>query len=303
MNIGTYSASRKEILYWLITAATFVAMIGLGVWINNKVSEGTYEKQRLYQTAIKTTDKGEFNYSIDSRQGNVLTYGTFTFLDLYKFPEMNKEFAYVQKTKEEYNRHEREVCETYYRTETETRTEYDTDGEPYEVEYEVEVPYEECHTEEYYEWDYQGSEQQESKRVKFMEREYNTSTFHFGFTRSIDASEIIQGANDRYWYPEGKKESNFFGFGGHSVGDIRYHYDIRDTQVSGSIFVNTYNGTLEPAESGGLNVSSSSIEQRVTDASTQATVAAWTFGIFWTLLTIGATIGVTYLWWQAVYGI
>ena len=282
-------------------------MVSLGVWLNNKILEGTYEKQRLYQTAIKTSDKDEFNYAIDSRQGNVLTYGTFTFLDLYKFPEMDKEFAYVQKTKEEYTEKEREVCETHYRTETQTqtRTEYDADGNAYEVEYEVEVevPYEECHTETYYEWDYVESDTLESKRVKFMEREYNTSQFHFGFTRSIDASEIIKGATDRYWYPDGKKESNFFGWGGHSVGDIRYHYDVRDTQVSGTIFVNTYNGTLEPAESGGLNVSSSSIEQRVTDASTQATTAKWAFFAVWTLLTIGATIGVTYLWWQAVYGI
>lgn len=300
MNIGTYSLTKKEALLWLVSAAVMVAFISLGIFLHGKILNDTHDKQRLYQTAIKTKNGEEFNYSIDTRQGNILTYGTFHFVDFVKFPEMTKEFSQVIKTEEEYNRHEREVCETHYETETQYETVTDDEGNTTTEAVEVEVPVEECHTEEYYEWDYNGSETLEGQKVKLYEREYPSSMFAYGSSRGINASEIVNGATGQYWYKNGDKGEGFFGIGGASVGDLRYRYDVRDASVSGSIFVNTSQGFMKAVEGNIIRVHRESIEERVEKINTEAAWASGGFIALWVILTIGATIGVTALWHEKV---
>jgi hypothetical protein len=265
-------------LWWLISATTAVAFISLGIFVHSRILDGLYKKQHLYQTAIRTTDKEQFNYSIDSKQGNILTYGTFHFVDFVKFPEMKKSFSMVEKTKERYTRHEHEEC--------------DTDEEGNETN---------CHTVVEYTWDYAGRERLEGKKVKFFDREYNTSQFAFGSIRDIDAGEIVDGSVGHYWYPEGDKGYKFFGFGGNNVGDIRYKYSVRDETVTGSIFINTYSG-FQSAENGIIRVDKASIEERVKNVTIEAKWASGGFIVLWTLLTIAATVGVTYLWFSKVHG-
>ena len=282
MNIGTYSLTKKEALLWLLSAAVMVAFISLGIWIHGNIMNGYHDKQRLYQTAIKTENGEEFNYSIDTRQGNIMTSGTFTFVDFVKFPEMKQQFSKVTKTEEEYTRHEEEVCEDTYDSEG------NVDGET-------------CHTEVSYSWDFNGSDTLEGQKVKFFEREYPSSMFRFGSERGIDASEVIDGIEGHYYYPNGIGSCIFSWGECDREGNIRYYYSVRDGAVSGSIFVNTSQGHLKPAEgSGAINVGSDTIEEKTKKAATEA---AWVRGGFialWVILTIGATIGVTALWHEKV---
>lgn len=276
MNIGTYFNNKTNFLYWLLSATILVVFISLGIWLHEKVIDSSYERQKLYQTALKTQDKDEFNYSVDSRQGNVLSYGTFTFIDFVKFPEMNKEFSKVTKTEERYTRHQHEECDT------------DEDGNDTN-----------CRTVVDYSWDYNGRETIEGQKVKFFDREYNTSKFSFHSDRSVNASEIIPGANE-YWYPEGYKGEGFLGFGGASEGDLRYEYDVRDNSTVGSIFINTYKG-LNPAENNIIEVSDKTIKERFDSVIAEAQIAGIGFIVGWTLLTLCATGGSIYYWWVKVY--
>ena len=264
-----------------MSAAVFVAFTSLGIFLHGKILHGLQDRQRLYQTAIKTENGDEFNYSIDTKQGNIMTYGTFHFVDFVKFPEMTKKFSQVTRTEEKYTRHEEEVCEDTY----------DSEGN---------VTGESCHTEVSYSWDYNGSDSLEAKKVKFFGREYSTSMFALGGGSTIDASEIVKGAEGRYWYPEGDKGESFFGFGGADVGDIRYHYDVRGATVTGSIFVNTYNG-LKAAEGDVIRLEKASIDDRVKQVATEANWASGGFIFLWIILTLGTTAGVTYWWVENLY--
>lgn len=207
-----------------------------------------------------------------------MTSGTFTFVDLVSFPEMKQKFSQVTKSEQEYTRHEEEVCEDTY----------DSEGN---------VTGETCHTEVTYSWDFNGSESLQGEKVTLFGREYSSSTFSFGSGRGIDASEIVDGADGHYWYPKGKG-SCIFSWGECDREDnIRYYYSVRDNSVSGSIFVNTSQGYLKPAEgSGAINVGSDTIEGKLKAVESQIAWSSGGFIFLWVLLTIGATIGATVLW-------
>lgn len=278
MSIGTYlpnNGNKRVSILWLISAILGVAFIALGIWIHGIITESQYKEKRLYQTALKITDAKQFNYSVETKQGNVLAYGTFTFPDLVKFPEMTKSFAYIKKTKEKYTRHEREVCEDTY----------DSEGN---------VTGEECHTEEYHTWDYQTSEELSGKKVKFMNKEYSRSQFHFPWGESINASDIIKGETERCWYPERKK--TWLGF--EKEGNIRWCYDGMNSSYQGSIFLNTFNGLSDITGSNKIMVSNQTIEERIKGVELGAKLATGFFVFFWILLTIGAIAGSAYLFYE-----
>ena len=58
---------------YLILITTIMFCVLVDIWIG--ITLNNHEKQHasLYRTALKTTDKGRFNYIIDSNQGNVVT--------------------------------------------------------------------------------------------------------------------------------------------------------------------------------------------------------------------------------------
>lgn len=234
------------------------------MWINSIILENSYKTLRTYRTAIKVDKADKFNYSIDTRQGNVLAWANFKAVGGVKFPEMNKSFLAVEKHRERYTRHEDRVCTT------------DSEGN------------ESCHTEISYDWDHYGEEKLESPQVDIYGRNYPTS--NFGFTlRSTKAYDVVPGADD-YWYVDGKPSW----FWGASEGDTRYYYKVVDLNVSGSILVNTRNGTLENLGGGKIGVSDQSIEQRIEEQKNKASLAKWAFIIVWTILTLGISGGIAY---------
>src|SRR5690606_33923343 len=119
-----------------------------------------------------------------------------------------KSFSKVEKVEERYTRHTREVCETHYRTETRTRTVYDADGNSSTETYTVEVPYDVCHTEVYYTWDYQQSWDKSAKEVDMAGRKYPIDKFGLS-TRTVDAKDIVPGAKGKYVQ---KEEKGWFGW-------------------------------------------------------------------------------------------
>jgi len=123
----------------LLVVLGAILLLPVGFAAKGAIDAGGEKNARMYNTAIQATEQDRFNYAIDSHQGKLIGSGEFKPTQLVKFPEMNKAYAAVDKTKEEYTMHTREVC-------TDT---YDAEGN---------VTGESCHTETYYTWDDAGTE-------------------------------------------------------------------------------------------------------------------------------------------------
>lgn len=294
MKLETFLTNKKLLLSLAVVAGA-VFLISIGVWIENKIVDGAEQNARMYQTATQTKNDKEFNYSIDTKQGNMFGSVTVRSVDLVKFPEMKKEFPRVEKTMERYTRHTREVCETKYRTVTKFRTVPDGEGGYTSEQYTEEIPYEECHEEVYYEWDTVDHWELEAKEVDMAGRKYPMSMFSFG-TRGIDAREIIEGATGKYVMIEADHWIDIDWLDSGKEGDVRYSYDVLDLPQSGTVFLNS-SGALRPVSGGRIALSSTSAAEQVKNAQNAAETQKIIFRVFWVFLVLAELFGLGYLVW------
>lgn len=244
-------------------------LIALGIWISGLILDGAEKNYRTYQTAIQIANDTEFNYSIDTKQGNILAPITVHKVDEVKFDEMNKSFPAVKKVEEEYTRHEREVCTT------------DSEGN------------ESCHTEVYYEWDYSQEWSKYATEVMVAGRKYSPSLFHLS-NNSVKASEIIDGEQGTYTYV--RSSGGFWGrsiFSSDSEGDLRYSYRVTQLPQSGTIFANTTDH-LKPVSGHAFVLEQQTPQERVDSAKSAVEFHRWGFGITWTVITIVCVIATVY---------
>lgn len=160
----------------LIVLLGFILLCGFAFGVKGHMDSDGYKTQVKYQTAIQATDKTHFNYAVDTQQGNLLAHGTFTTdtAKLVKFPEMKQSYTYVDRVKEHYTMHTREVCEEENKEES-------------------------CHTEIYYTWDEVADDTLTASKVNFYGRQYNPAIFSFrAFHQSLD-NYYLDG-DDRYTY-------------------------------------------------------------------------------------------------------
>lgn len=276
----------------LIVALGVPLLLVMGFGIKDKINEGGERNARLYNTAIQATETGRFNYAIDSRQGKLLGYGTFTATQEVKFPEMSKGFAYVEKTKEEYVQKQREVCETHYRTETRTRTVTDADGNTSTETYTEEVPYEVCHTETYYEWDYAGSDELSTPAFKLHGREYPAAAFALGgYKHSTDPCKFTP-ANTAGWLQEknGCDDGYYY-----TDNDTRYDYRVLDMTFKAGFIADVTDGTLKPLSGSQLALRDATPEQMVKEANDYGT-AGTVFIVMWFIVVLGSFGALGYAW-------
>jgi hypothetical protein len=291
-------STNKKLLLSLGVVAGAVLLIAGGIGIHNALTNGAEENARLYQTAIQTQNDNEFNYSIDTKQGNVLAEVTVSPVDLVKFDEMNKEFVKVKKIKERYTRHERTVCETKYRSETRTRSVYDSATQSYSTEtYTEQVPYTECHQETYYSWDQIDKWEKSAKEVDMAGRKYSIGLFSLG-TQGIDAKDIIPGETGKYVRED---VDSWLDIGwGDSEGDIRYGYSVLSLPKSGTVFLNVTEG-VKPVFGRLIDLQGKKPATLVTEAQkaaeTQGTVFTW----FWGFLVILWLGGLGFYVWFGDY--
>ena len=259
---------NHEVLMYIGVAVIAAALIALSFPISNAILDGAEQNARKYQTALQTRNDKEFNYSIDTKQSNVLAPITVHQVDTVKFPEMNKSFPYVEKTTEEYTRHEREVCENTYNSKG------DVTGET-------------CHTEVDYSWDYDSSDSLQANEVQVAGRNYPYSMFNVRNPNSVDAKDIIDGQEGHYVYQ--RVSGGFFGrawLSSDTEGDKRTSYRVGSLPVSGTIFANMQDG-LRPVNGSVFNLESKSPQELVEAAKGAANVAKWAFRVAWWVLVLG----------------
>lgn len=250
----------------LLVVLTAILLLPVGFGIRQAINDGGEKTARMYNTAIQATEQDRFNYAIDSRQGKLIGSGHFKPNQLVKFPEMSKDYAYVQKTKEEYTEHE--SCYT------------DDDGN------------EHCST--YYTWDSAGSEELETPTYKLHNRDYPAGLFNTAsFAGSIDCSEFMGAGGGEGWF-----ESKHGCLGGYNYedDDTRYGYDVIGSDGFSAAFIaDVTNGTLAPLSGNFISLERKSVEQMVTDANNYK-MPGNIFIVFWWIMILGCAGALAYAW-------
>lgn len=187
MRPQTYSANRHTIyafginitLREILASVTIISfMLLAGFLISDKINNSIQDKNEEYQKAVKLNTSQEFQYGLRTDVGNAFCYGELSAVDTVSYPEIDGEYMYISKTREEYRMHTREV--------TKTRTGPDGKTETY------------TETEIYYSWDTISSERLHSDELTFNDVVFPYSKFDVPLSHYI--TTIYKWSDVRYVY-------------------------------------------------------------------------------------------------------
>lgn len=234
--------------------------------IKGHMDSDGYKTQVTYTTAIQVTDKTHFNYSVDTEQGNLLARGTFATdtKDLTKFPEMNKGFTYVRRTKEHYTMHTYETC---------TKNS--------------------CTTHVYYSWDEVDSNEQYAPRISFYGRRYNPDIFNIhAFLHGTSCASITAANTDHGFF---SSKHGCDGTDYYLDNDDRYVYDTVPQTFTATFLASSMGGGLHGVNEKYITLQNKSISQVMKDVGKYQLVAFWVATVLIICLFIGAAVG-AYAW-------
>ena len=256
----------------IIVILGFVVLSLCAFSIKGHIETEGYKTQVNYVTAIKTSEKDDFNYSVDSKQGRVLTNGQFTTnKDLAQFDEMTKGFTYVKRTKEHYTMH----TQTYKcGKSTCTRV--------------------------YYSWDSVGSDEKYANKITYFDRQYATSTFDFkNMLEKVDACDVTKKDTNTGWFHEKHGCSKSWDTGYYYLdNNDRYYYEAVPTKFTATFITDTYSGTLKPLNQDSIVLENKSINEVLVDVGKYHLWAFWILVIVLFVLTCFACY-VGYQWVMA----
>lgn len=214
-DFGDFEITKREIL---ASISIIAVMILFGILISSKISEHQMDKNEIYNKAVKIESQEMFQYGMDTNVGNAFVYGDLKAVDTVTYPEIGGEYMYVERVKERYTMHTRQVAhtrtvngksQTYYTTET------------------------------YWTWDRVGSEDIKCKEILFCGVIFTSNKIDLPGTDYIDT--IKESSHVRYKY---------YGVDTEYKGTI--FTDLRDKTISDNTsFYNnlTIDETIERLES------------------------------------------------------
>lgn len=214
-DFGDFEITKREIL---ASISIIAVMILFDILISSKISEYQMDKNEIYNKAVKIGSQEMFQYGMDTNVGNAFVYGDLKAVDTVTYPEIGGEYMYVEKVKEQYTMHTRQVAhtrtvngksQTYYTTET------------------------------YWTWDRVGSEDIKCKEISFCGVNFTSNKIDLPGTDYIDT--INESSHVRYKY---------YGIGTEYKGTI--FTDLRNKTISDNTsFYNnlTIDKTIERLES------------------------------------------------------
>lgn len=173
--MNDFTIKKREVLFSVII---ITVMLLIGVVIHGKISDSLMLEYQKYNTALQIeNDSDLFVYGMKTNVGNAFVYSELKAIDAVSYPEINGTYMYIEKVKERYTRHTRQVAHT--RTVNgKTQTYYTT--------------------EVYWTWDYAGEENKKCKEVSFCEVVFNSNKFDLPSTEYIDT--IKESSHIRYKY-------------------------------------------------------------------------------------------------------
>lgn len=234
---GSYEITMREIL----TSITIIAvMMILGFVFAGKIEEHQMDKNAEYYKAAKITETEMFRYGMNTSIGNAFVYGELEAIDTVTYPEIGGEYLYVEKVEEHYNMHTRTVTYTDSNGKTHTRTET------------------------YWSWDYAGSEEVHSQKIRFCGIE-------------MDYSKVAMPGTD---YIDTIKESSH----------VRFKYYGCSPKYTGTIYTDLRDGTIKD---GSQFYSGKDIDSTVEHLTSGFGI--WLFWAVWIVVTVVAVFGFFYL--------
>ena len=200
-DFGNFEITVREIL----TSISIIAVMMLfGFLISGKISENQMDQNEIYNKAVKIESQDLFEYGMNTNVGNAFVYGELNAVDTVSYPEIDGEYMYIGKTKERYERHEKEV------------TKEDEDGNEYT---EIEV---------YYTWDTVDSESLHSNQISFCGVLFPYSRINRPSSHYIDT---IYGEREFSW-----SSGEFV--------KVRYEYYGTSINHTGTIFTQLRDGSI-----------------------------------------------------------
>lgn len=186
----------------------------LGIIISGKLSDRAKDKNSIYNKATHIESKELFEYAIRTNIGNAFVYGDLISLDPVTYDEIDGEYMYLKKVKEQYTMHTRTVTTKDSKGKTKTKIET------------------------YYTWDEVAAIKKESTKVTFLGLEYDYNKFKLPSAKYIKT--IKESSTIRYKY---------YGIPTKLTGTI--FINIKDNNIGNNIifYESTINDTIEILES------------------------------------------------------
>lgn len=216
-DFGDFEITKREIL---ASVSIIAVMLLIGVLISSKISEHQLDANEVYNKAVKIDNTDLFRYGMDTNVGNAFVYGDLVAADTVTYPEIDGEYMYIEKVKERYTQHTRQVAhtrtvngksQTYYTTET------------------------------YWTWDRVGSEDEKCQEISFCGIVFSSNKIDLPSANYIDT--IKESSHIRYKY---------YGIGTKYTGTI--FTDLRNQTISDNtkFYVDkNIEETVEHLEAGG----------------------------------------------------
>lgn len=163
--------TKREVL---VSVSIIALMLIIGLLINAKISEKIMDSNSKYNKALKIESQDLFEYGMRTNVGNAFVYGELEILDPVTYDEIGGQYSYVEKVKEQYTQHTRQVSYTDANGKTKTKTET------------------------YWTWDVVSRESKKSKKCLFLNNEFDYSKFDGLYDSYIDT--LNGGFHVRYKY-------------------------------------------------------------------------------------------------------
>lgn len=173
-DFGDFEITKREIL---ASISIIAIMLLVGVLIAGKISDFELDQNEKYNKAIKIETQELFEYGMRTNVGNAFVHGDLEAVDTVTYPELDNVYIYIEKIKERYTKHTRQVAhtrtvngktQTYYTTET------------------------------YWTWDMVASEKQKCKEISFLGHIFASEKIDFPRAKYIDT--IKESSHVRYKY-------------------------------------------------------------------------------------------------------
>lgn len=232
--------SRREILLGL---GIFIAVSVLSVSLSGYIKEQQLRRYILVEQSLKVTEADKLAYGVSTNVGNILVYGAIKAVDHKAMPEIKGEYSVIDRIEEHYNLH--------YRTES-----YSCGKSTCERE----VPY--------YSWDYAGESDLSAGSYNVIDTK--VGNLCQPSTHWADLSSLYIG-HDRH--------DGSYSYPGGLFGDVRYHWELSDTDHTGSVFMRAFNGRITDPFGGSClsYYDGKAIQQVVDDYQPNDTLITWLF--------------------------
>ena len=141
-----FDITARELLFSVIIV---ILMLALGLFIGEKIASAGDDANQEYEQAAKIDGNKElFEYGMRTDVGHAFIQGTLKAVDPVKLPDIDGEWFFVRKTREEYTRHTRVVMR----------------GSGKDRHAAIEV---------YYTWDDVGHTDYHCEKISFLDNEFN----------------------------------------------------------------------------------------------------------------------------------